>query len=145
MKQTETKLQEMVNKLFGYGQFIVTKDKEEQLLEHFSRFLPQLTDASDVILAFLRGEVLSKYAIQRKFHALRNLRVSIKLHPEFAPDFLERVELSEQQWTLSMLSQVFFGGNEAQIRRLDLPEPANGETYSTDEVKNIIEELDGTN
>jgi len=141
MKTSQTKAQRVVNSLWGAGVYIVHEEDIDKLSAYLEKHLPQLLaeEYTEAVVKYVRGEELTGTEKQRSFHALSNLPVAIT-QLDVSPDFLEKVVYpKEKQWTLADLGEVLFGvRGDPKVYSREFPPPANGDYYTTDEIKEIV-------
>ena len=142
MKTSQTKAQRVVNNLYGPGVYIVKDDDLDRLATYFEEVLSELLspDYIEAVVKYIKGEELSGTEKQRNFHALSNLSIAIT-QVDSLPTFLQEVEYPEdKQWTLADLGEVLFGvRGDPKVYSREFSPPANGDFYTTEEVKAIVE------
>lgn len=144
MKSDRTKAQEVVNILFGYGNYIVKDEDVSRLAEHLDKVLSDLLDPkyASALVGYASGEDVTPMLNQLKFHAINNARVAVKMHPEAKPTFLGSPDMDKESWSLAELGEVLYGViGDSKVYNLGLSSPVDGKTYTREEVNSILERL----
>lgn len=141
MKSARTKAQEVVDVLWGPGQYLVSEQDVDKVASHVASVLTQMfaPEYVEALVKDIRNGGLSSVERQRKFHLMQNLPVASECITNSLPD-LEKVDYSEdRQWSLGDLAEALFGqAGDMKIYNVDLPTPENKEFYTTEEVRRIV-------
>ena len=145
MKGVRTKAQELVDIVWGRGTYMVSEEDVDKVADHLEQLLPDVfaEEYVEAVVKDLRGQTMTAVDRQLKFHAMQNIKVAGAQFENRPPDFLKMVEYAEgREWSLSDLAEPLFGQRgDMKVYTLDLPLPENGETYTTREVRDIVEAL----